>query len=479
MTSNSEPTPAPRNIPLRIGAPTLSNDVWPCPEDLLGRDKEIENLSPVLLQAEAPLVIAIDSPWGHGKTTFIRLWRHYLTKNNKVSLLLNAWESDFADDPLLPMLAEFEDWLSKPQTKSEPSRAWAEAKKHVPAIVKATAIAGVKILTFGALDVAREIEAVAADLAGNAVGGLVENYTQKRAALTEFKIRLGGALDALPNDQRNLIIFVDELDRCKPLYAIELLERIKHLFDLERIVFVLAINKDQLIKSFEGVYGPRFDGDVYLRRILDLDYRLRTPAHDQYVRSKLAQEDLRCYFQSRNCGLDDQDSLVPMLAWLSHRFDYSLRDIDQYVTRLRLIVRSIPANQRLDIEFLAALIVLRQSDHKLYFEYSRNPRVVNEVIEHLMGKPSDIAALPEFFPYVAAQLIAGGERWGTESYWSEVPGYWKEILGRLEPRTAGHGSVNELVEILESPSRLRGSVGEVIRTLAFKRIELVSKINLT
>ena len=84
-----EVTPA--SIPLRITGPEFDAEAWPCIEDLLERHKEIENLSPVLLNAQAPLVFALDALWGGGKTTFIKLWSHYLKHEGKASLYLNAW----------------------------------------------------------------------------------------------------------------------------------------------------------------------------------------------------------------------------------------------------------------------------------------------------------------------------------------------------------------------------------------------------
>ena len=110
MTDATLTAPESQSFPLRVAELNIGTGSWPCPEDKLGRDKEIENLSPVLLNAEAPLVFALDAPWGGGKTTFIKLWQHFLAQESqqKVSLYLNAWESDFSDDPLLALLSTFD-----------------------------------------------------------------------------------------------------------------------------------------------------------------------------------------------------------------------------------------------------------------------------------------------------------------------------------------------------------------------------------
>ena len=70
-------------------------------------------------------------------------------------------------------------------------------------------------------------------------------------------------------------IFVDELDRCNPHYAVAVLERIKHLFEIPNIVFVLAVNQNELSNAIQGYYGSsKIDSDEYLRRFIDIDFVL-------------------------------------------------------------------------------------------------------------------------------------------------------------------------------------------------------------
>ncbi len=69
----------------------------PFANDKLDRHSEIENLTPIVLNVDAPLVMTINAAWGTGKTTFVRLWRAYLEQNNYQSLYFNAWETDYTD----------------------------------------------------------------------------------------------------------------------------------------------------------------------------------------------------------------------------------------------------------------------------------------------------------------------------------------------------------------------------------------------
>ena len=71
-----------------------------------------------------------------------------------------------------------------------------------------------------------------------------------------------------------MVFIIDELDRCRPTFAIELLERVKHIFDVPNLVFVFGINRDELCTSLQSIYGE-IDASVYLRRFFDMEFTLQ------------------------------------------------------------------------------------------------------------------------------------------------------------------------------------------------------------
>ena len=81
----------------------------------------------------------------------------------------------------------------------------------------------------------------------------------------------------MPNDNTRLVIFIDELDRCKPDYAIQLLERIKHYIISEQITFVFSVNIEQLQHTIKRFYGDDFDACSYLDRFFDFHVALSVP----------------------------------------------------------------------------------------------------------------------------------------------------------------------------------------------------------
>ena len=80
-----------------------------------------------------------------------------------------------------------------------------------------------------------------------------------------------------------MIFFIDELDRCRPNFAIELLEVIKHLFYIDNFIFIISIDKDQLSYSIANIYGHNMDTEGYLRRFFDLDYTLPRISSKEYI----------------------------------------------------------------------------------------------------------------------------------------------------------------------------------------------------
>ncbi|WP_250461088.1 KAP family P-loop NTPase fold protein [Microbulbifer litoralis] len=474
MSEEMEASSASRQeIALRLPKLAIEDGNWPNPNDKLDRRSEIENLTPVLLNAQAPLVLALEAPWGGGKSTFIRLWRQFLTYNGHVSLNLNAWEGDFCDDPLLPLLSVLDDWLSEQREEGGAGKAWKKAKTLAPGLLKASAVAAVKAGTLGALDLDKAVEGAISSSAGEVAGNIVDSFKSKVNSLKRFKELLSKALEALPDNQSNLIIFIDELDRCRPSYAIELLERIKHLFDIERLVFVLAVNREQLGKSLQGVYGPNFDGESYLKRFVDFDYQLRVPDVSGYIGGLLAQPDIRKRFEGHQSLTAEYKRLFETFVWLSERFSYQLRGINQLMLRLRLIIRSIPERHSFNPQILVALLFLREKNSGLYEKFRADPQCVNEVIMFLLGRDFKDGVFSKEFPVVAGVMVGA---FNESDYKDELFRFWCEIRDKYSNDDKRY-SVAERIRAIAA--REDGWDGEGMMRTICGRIELLERMHIS
>ncbi|MEI6069330.1 MAG: P-loop NTPase fold protein [Methylococcaceae bacterium] len=377
------------------------DEIDPFVNDLLDRQSEIKNLTPIILNVEGPLVLSLDSPWGTGKTTFVKFWRAYLQHEQIQSIYFNAWETDYAEDPLIVLVSELDKWVKENKKQPLINQWTATVKKILPGITKRAVIAGVKAATLGTLEVDKQIEGVAADLMGGFTNDLVVNFNKQSKATNEFKKIVETVLEDLGDTQRNLIIFIDELDRCRPTYAIELLERIKHLFDIKQLVFVLSTDMTQLGHSVRGVYGHQFDAKKYLQRFIDLDYSLKKSNNKNYIESQLK----NIHFANRERPYI-KENLINCCNLMAKRFELKLRDINLLLTRISLISCSIPATHYFDEPLLISLLILRDQNKALYERYVESPIVADQVIKFLGQELTEEERQDNAFCLITGYLIA-------------------------------------------------------------------------
>ena len=123
-------------------------------------------------------------------------------------------------------------------------------------------------------------------------------YTQTQQTLREYRDSLQVMADAHweASDHKPIVVFIDELDRCRPSYAVELLETAKHIFSVDHVVYVLAVNRSELAHSVKTLYGDGFGATAYLRRFFDIDFRLPTPDREQFMQDLLASTNIHGFF---------------------------------------------------------------------------------------------------------------------------------------------------------------------------------------
>ncbi len=373
-------------------------------DDLLGRKTEVENLTPIVLNVPTPLVIAIDAPWGSGKTTFVKLWKSYLNKKNIKYIYFNAWETDYADDPLIVLVSELDKWAVENAKEPRISDWRKNIKRTLPGIAKRSAIAAAKAATLGILELDKQQEGVAADLLGGITSDLLDNFNKQTKSISEFKYIIREVLKNL-GDQNNLVIFIDELDRCRPSYAIELLERIKHLFDLERLIFILSTDTIQLSHSICAIYGNEFDAKRYLQRFIDIDYSLKKPKNIEYIKSQVKSLGIEKYFSDIGASVLC-DELIDSYVFLTKRFDLKLRDINLFLTRTSLILRETSNDIFSNIYILVFLLILRDKNKELYEKYIADPKFAYQVIDFISDGLSQEEKQSNAFCLTAGYLIA-------------------------------------------------------------------------
>ncbi len=358
----------------------------PYKSDLLERKEEIVNLTLLSQNVNSPAVIAIDSRWGTGKTTFIKLWEHHLKAENTFSLYFNAWETDFSEDPLVSFLGEMNEGLkSLIGSSEETNEAWEKTKAAGKQIAKRCIPALIRIGTAGILDAEKIIEDEMVKAAGSLAGDALDTYLQQKKAISEFHAALTKFIENSANGKQ-LIIFIDELDRCRPNYAIELLERIKHLFNIKSLVFVLALDKEQLSHSIKAVYGNGIDSDGYLRRFIDFEYQLKKSNISNYIESLFVSLQLEEFFNPRKKYPElkyDYEHLKNVFIMLAVSLRLSLREVEQFLASINIAVRTAKENEYIFPSLLVFLMLSKHFQPDVYKRYISDYGDESEMIDYL------------------------------------------------------------------------------------------------
>lgn len=325
--------------------------------DIFARKIIAENLTKIIDSQSKPMVISLDSAWGTGKTTFVTMWKDLLDSaenyNSKFkTLYFNAWEHDYSKDPLISIICEIEDQIKeedsilKQKFETAISKLKPLAKFGITSLLKigTAGLLDLKDVNFGDLT-----EEQLVDIVGQ-VGDLsIKEAASNKKVRENFKQYMN---EYQQESGKKIIFFIDELDRCRPTFAIELLEVIKHLFDIENFVFIISIDKEQLSHSVSTIYGQNMDTVGYLRRFFDLDYKLPKIDFKKYIEYKSS-----LVFKDK-LNIDLFDMFIKEM-FIQEKF--SLRDIDKsyyYINLLIPLIEVFNEEKRYNSVYIATISYL-------------------------------------------------------------------------------------------------------------------------
>ena len=289
--------------------------------DLFGYKGFGEQLARLVESLEGPSVIALDGPWGSGKTVFAWQWAGLLRKRGSAVIYFDAFAADSGEDPLFDIASQLFEG-ARDKTDEETQQVFLRKTVRV---IKSLAPAGVGValgsVTGGVIGPGTVQTAAAAwsesgkagtnadEQVSRAFRRRIEGALERKEAISDFRKALESLADAMKKEAlgnadtadtaekdkesslpRPLVVIIDELDRCKPTYALDLLEKIKHVFDANNVCFVLVTNAAQLGKVVESQYGVT-DTSAYLDKFfqerLVLPETRSQARNDRYIRHLL------------------------------------------------------------------------------------------------------------------------------------------------------------------------------------------------
>ncbi|MBP5788456.1 MAG: hypothetical protein J6Y19_11655, partial [Kiritimatiellae bacterium] len=302
--------------------------------DRLDRANMAEELANMLSGQRGPLTVALDGRWGTGKTFFLTRFVKVYNMKNGIAFYFNAWSDDFLEDPLLSLLGQLTTELGK-----NPNDTFGESlKQALGPVLKKVGFALCKSFVKNAFEI--DFDDLSVDELATRGEKLLEQFGEMAAARDE----LCDALAKLGKKVREetgkpLLVIVDELDRCRPTYAVEMLERIKHLFSLENIVFLLGIDRLELEKSITAGYGD-IDAQRYLNRFIDVDFTLPVAPLREFIRGLLIDAKLGQLFKNDSIQLERINNWSYIFSAMADATQMSLREVEHAMRKFALVLFS-------------------------------------------------------------------------------------------------------------------------------------------
>lgn len=370
--ANDTPEPDRPSVNLKLPqAPVSTDEPWS--DDVLDRQELAGTLTNLIRTQSHPFTISIHGHWGTGKTFLLQRWQQDLAKEGFQAIYFNAWEDDFCEDPLLAILGQ----LTQHFEEDRLSRLSRAAFNIALPLLRQTAQTLLKTTT-----------GVSLELAQNQSPSLLDEYLQQRKTKDELKDHLATLSTAVHDKtKRPLVFIIDELDRCRPTFAIELLEKVKHIFDIEHMVFVFGINRTELARSLHSIYG-NIDSDVYLRRFFDIEFTLPEIDGATYCRHVMDRFGLQQAFSAlaseanSNVHAEDYRVLYSTFPSIWSRFGLSLRDLEHCVASIALVTKNLGPRQYMFPLTLGLLIPVKVKNQSLYHRFIRHQCLASEVIDY-------------------------------------------------------------------------------------------------
>jgi len=300
-------------------------------------------------------VINLDGTYGSGKTEFIRRLYVELAKKGHPVVYIDVWESDFSNNPLAVICSELLQQIEfvlrekapngKAKEKGEAKKVFNKMKSKLGICLKYLAtmspLTGEPVV-IGSTKAASAIVSATPDLKTQTdsqkyVEIVQKNHIEAVQAVKDIKeyiTFLSELIEVIYELKIPIVILIDELDRCKPTYAIEVLEVIKHFFEAKGCTFLVATNTSVLEHSVESVYGQNFDAKLYLRKFFDRKINLPQVSLLEYLMAK------ELDFDKYNSGslllypfTENQQDNIGLFAALFENNNIELRDVEQILNR--------------------------------------------------------------------------------------------------------------------------------------------------
>ena len=293
-------------------------------KDLLNRNIDLYALLNFINGVDGSMILNIDGAWGTGKSVFLKELEYVGTTKEYIEygkkeyktivdkfkkeyfvFYFNSWEHDLYNNPLESLICEL---LMKIASEEGVEDKIDGIKEEISETLKKVGSEffsrGIKKITSGLIEFKEFVEEK-------------KDFTPIITSMNTQKEAINLLIQKLSSiTEKRILIIVDELDRCKPSYAVELLEIVKHFFTHDDVVFLFGTNKSELEHTIKSLYGQGFNGYKYLNRFFDFEFSLPDVNNEKYANEK----------HVKYVG----GTVNSTIAKTGNLFNFTMRDIDRF-----------------------------------------------------------------------------------------------------------------------------------------------------
>lgn len=406
------------NLDLKL---TDENIEYYLKNDFINRNKYINSLGKILLNLTNGAIISLDGNWGSGKTVFLKELEYLINnghdskfknieketidrlKEQYMVFYFNAWENDSNNNAILSLIYS----LVKGTNLEEEKDKYGATARLVNTVLK--------FISAGAVDIKNDI-----------FGPQWEKRTvvEPVKAVEEIKEKFKDFITELLIENKNkIIVIIDEIDRCKPTFAVNLLENIKHFYDDDRIVFIIGTNNKALSACISKVYGDKYDGDLYLDKFFD--YNLELP--NNYLESYLL-----ATLEGKTISLS---STKQAIIEVSKLYNMSMRETNRYLKAFSMIETKTyrPTDSIgtiINVIFIPIILYLKICNKKDYYNFLDGKIEITKIVKDMLST--------SYFQRVCERILK-----------VKTPGIIDEILSRKIPDEEARKQINsEIINMI-------------------------------
>jgi len=376
--------------------------------------------------------------WGTGKSTFARKLKVHLESDGFSVSYFDAFANDYTESPFLALNAHFirEIELSGNSATDSGKKIKAHAAKAGRHILTAGAKIGVKAITLGLIGgpeivdlgkIAEDISEEAGEISEAAAKRILENFADSESEFAAFRSAISGLPKALAGESSVIgktVVIIDELDRCRPDFAIGILEILKHLFDADDLHFLLVTNRDFLKESVRAKYGLDSHADEYLEKFYDFIVYFEEPQSGRFQHAAATLVGRQIDELISDSDGQDKAELKEYLQQLAFGFDMTLRQAEAIATNASLAYLTFNSRVFRPTILIAIMSLYRTRFPHIYESIKRRDFDVKELLSVFDGTNFD-----EHFSIERVKAII--EYYGSRD----------EEIDRDEPRFQGYGQM--------------------------------------